>query len=62
MIDGEGLVFKEQEHKNGKDSQRKEFLNHFELPKIERPSVIKETYSVRGYHETVLYQSYSPTK
>lgn len=62
MVDGEGLVFEKHEHENREDGQRKEFLNHLELPKVERTTVLEKTDAVRRNHKTVFNERNAPTE
>ena len=62
MVDGEGLVLEEDQHKDGEDGQREELLDHFELPEVERTAILNEAYTIGWHHETVFDQSNTPTE
>lgn len=62
MVEGEGLVFEEDEHEDGEDGQREELLDDFELPEVERAAVFDEADAVRRHHEAVLDQRDTPAE
>jgi len=62
MIDREGLVLEEYQHEDGEDGQRKELLDHLELPEVERTAILDEADAVGGHHEAVLDQRNAPAE
>ena len=62
MVVGEGLILEEQEHKEGKNGEREEFLDHLKLPEIEWAAVADKSYTVCRHHEAVLDQRNAPTE
>ena len=62
MVEGEGMVFEEDEHEHGEDGQREELLDDFELPEVERAAVFDEADTVRRHHEAVLDQRDTPAE
>lgn len=62
MVVGEGLVLEEQKHEDGEDCQRQELLDHLELPKVERASVVEEADPVGRHHEAILDKGDAPAE
>lgn len=62
MVVGERLVLEEQQHEKGEDRQRQELLDHLELPKVERASVVEEADPVGRHHEAILDKGDAPAE
>lgn len=62
MVICEGLVLEKDEHEDGEDGQGEEFLDDFELPKVERTAVADEADAVGRHHEAVLHECDTPAE
>ena len=62
MIPLQGLVPEQERHYHGKDRKGDDFLDHFQLDKVERAAVVHETQPVRRDLGAVLEKCDSPGK